>query len=509
MSFIDKARVRDEHLIESTLADETMTIDERSRALEKIEKNRKNRKRSSIVTIFNIANTMMGSALLVMPVNFYKAGIITSIICALFMMVISYYTCNLLVIHSRNSEIDYPLALRRLLGKKWEFLFNVISFLLLILVAVIHFILMANVMYSILKSLVSSSDNWPGFDAISFKTFSMQYVGLILFVLCAVLYSYRKITTILWINDKGIYMILFFTLFIIYLGIYSLYEVDINFVSDGTPGQNQGLDLLLFHTDLSELIGIFALAYMIHNAVCGMIKSNQKQENNSRDLFIAYLIVFLYYVFLGLFGSFAVTAMFNSEYVQRGGKIPGTIMDLFTSQGKFLSKTQQAFSIISLVLIFIQLTTVLPILNFFCRRQFFSLFFGTGKKITNKQFHLFNVAFNVICLLFEIFVFPPSKVIGFTGALGGFLLIYIIPVYAHLKCLYISKDSTGNRINSDSNLEPSEENLVTDAAKRCRNHDNVKLYSKYIVYPFYILLVSFGLAILVFQLYTEISGMIK
>eukprot|EP00340_Litonotus_pictus_P000753 CAMPEP_0170524560 /NCGR_PEP_ID=MMETSP0209-20121228/10032_1 /TAXON_ID=665100 ORGANISM="Litonotus pictus, Strain P1" /NCGR_SAMPLE_ID=MMETSP0209 /ASSEMBLY_ACC=CAM_ASM_000301 /LENGTH=118 /DNA_ID=CAMNT_0010813329 /DNA_START=273 /DNA_END=629 /DNA_ORIENTATION=- len=116
--------------------------------------------------------------------------------------------------------------------------------------------------------------------------------------------------TILFVNDKGVYMILLFAVYLFYLGIYAFTEKDIEFVTTGEPGmEKQGLQIVLFNTDIIQLIGVFSLAYMIHNCVAGMMKTNHDSSKNPRDLLIAYLIVFLLYSVLGVFGSFGVAAI--------------------------------------------------------------------------------------------------------------------------------------------------------------------------------------------------------
>eukprot|EP00340_Litonotus_pictus_P011915 CAMPEP_0170536680 /NCGR_PEP_ID=MMETSP0209-20121228/102281_1 /TAXON_ID=665100 ORGANISM="Litonotus pictus, Strain P1" /NCGR_SAMPLE_ID=MMETSP0209 /ASSEMBLY_ACC=CAM_ASM_000301 /LENGTH=344 /DNA_ID=CAMNT_0010838067 /DNA_START=652 /DNA_END=1683 /DNA_ORIENTATION=+ len=292
---------------------------------------------------------------------------------------------------------------------------------------------------------------------------------------------------ILMINDKGIYMILLFSLYVIYLGIYALIDKDIEFVATGKPGEKkEGLQIVLFDTDLTQLIGVFALAYMVHNAVTGLMKNNKKSENNSRDLFFAYSIVWTKYTILGVFGSFAVAALYNSDY-DIDNK-PNNIMDLLSKETDFLYGFSRIMGIIALFFVLVQLTTVLPILNFFTRRQFFGLILGSEvEKLSKFQTHMFNLAFNLVCLGFEIPVFEPVVVISYTGALGGFLLIYIIPIYCHLTCLYFDKKKTtgdsgseGESVDSrsEADINTEHQNLNKEENDRERKHSRKSKYSE-------------------------------
>ena len=423
--------------------------------------------RESYQTIFNITNTMMGTALLVIPCNFYNGGILSSTFTALEMALVCYWTCNLVSIHIRNDEFDYPVAIKRLLGKKWEFIFNIVSFILLLCVSVINFNLISNVLYSIVISISGNANNFPGFKDICFTSFSMQYTGMILFIIFLISSNF-SLSKILSINDKGIYMIFCFTIFIIYLGIDALIRTDIKIVVKEKPGKiNKGLDIVLFDTDVSNLLGIFSLAYMVHNVIGGMMKNTKNPENNSRDIFISYIVAFFKYTLLGIFGSFAVAALYNSNYDIDNP--PVNIMELLSRQNPekpYLNKFQRVLSIIALIMVFIQILTVLPIFNFYNRRQFFSIILGSDKEEkSKKKIMIFNIGFYLFCLGCEMLVIDPSIIISYTGSIFGLLLVYVIPVLCHLKCLYFNNNDKKVSIEKLNNISQSS-NSNSDIKKK-------------------------------------------
>ena len=464
--------------------------------------------KKSSKTIFSIANTMMGSALLVMPINFYNTGMLSGIITALLMAYISYKTCNLVILHSLPDEIDYPEAINRILGKKWEVFYNILSMILLFLVGIIDFILMAHGLYAILKNVCDSS-GWAPEDKVSWDVFSLQYVGIIIFVLCFIISFFEDLRIVLKINDKGVYMIIIFCIYAIYLGIYGLVNYDFTYVVYGTPGKNnKGLEIVLFTYNIETLIGIFGLAYCVHNVANGIMKSNpQEFEQNTKDLKIAYSIVFILYVVLGVFGMFAVGYLYHTMYTD---KIPETMMDLIVKSNPGMTQIQNIVGIASLILIFCQLTTVIPILLFFTRRQFYNLFYSTGHKINRWQFHAFNLAFNVSCLIIQLCSLDPSMIISITGAVGGFFLIYVFPIFLHLKCLYFSK----NVVTSSINIQNTEDNsnsylsdkLVSNSQVNdkkedqvCVDHSKALKQNKILVITFYIIIGMIGAGIMIIQ----------
>jgi sodium-coupled neutral amino acid transporter 9 len=501
MATIPVGDKEESNLIESILSDFTLTDDQINDKIENTKKERKSRKQSSFRTIFNISNTMMGSALLVMPINFYISGMLSAFIGAIIMAIISYVTCNLIIIHSREDEIDYPEAILRILGRPWAKTFNFMSMILLYLVGLIHFVLMSETFYAILKNMFSNSSSWAPTDKIDFSTFSMQYVGLVIFILCGLLFSIRNLKNILAINDKGVYMILIFSLFMVYLGLDALFRCDITYSAFGTPGkENRGLEIVLFTSDIQNLLGIFALAYMIHNVIAGIMKNNKNPNNNSRDLGISYLLVFTMYSILGMFGMFGIAALYNSvydSYQSKEHKFPRTVMELLIKDNPYLNTAQYVLGSIALCLIFIQLSTVIPILCFFTRRQFFDFIYGPRKRLSNTQFHLFNFAYNISCLIVEFFVIDINKLVGFSGAVGGFMLIYIIPIYLHIKCIYTDQDNFTCSKLPEADQELAQKELIPRATQKCRDHSDVLIKNTIFAYLVYGSLVLIGLAILV------------
>jgi len=327
-------------------------------------------------------------------------------------------------------------------------------------------------------------------------------------------------------------MIIIFCIFLMYLGIHCLFKYEITFTNTGTPGENKkGLEIILFTSNLSNLIGVFALAYFNHNLIVGIMKGNKKSENNKRDLYLSYGIVWLLYLILGVLGMFAVAGLFSEIYdeekTKHGGKveIPQTIMDLLIKSNPGLTTVQFVFAVLGMLMIFIQLTSVIPIFCFFCRRMFFNLFYPPEYKLEPWKFHSFNLFFNVSCLVIQVLAIDPSKVIALTGAIGGFVLIYVLPILIHLKCHYwgktnkidiISENSYRNSSNKDGkdqlllktelndgeNKEVNEGNVYNDKVinDECRDHSDYKKKNIILIYIYYGLIFSFGVVALVFQL---------
>jgi amino acid permease len=63
-----------------------------------------NEKNSSWTTIFSLVNTMIGGAMLTLPLLFRTSGVLTGILVLLISGVISYKTCMLYILHMAEEE---------------------------------------------------------------------------------------------------------------------------------------------------------------------------------------------------------------------------------------------------------------------------------------------------------------------------------------------------------------------------------------------------------------------
>ena len=94
----------------------------------------KDDKVSSIVIIFSCWNTMVGSAIVSLPWAFQTAGLVMGTIISFCSFVISFYTCNLIIITAKKDK-DYIFTLKKYFGKfNAFFLFSFIFFIFLFLI---------------------------------------------------------------------------------------------------------------------------------------------------------------------------------------------------------------------------------------------------------------------------------------------------------------------------------------------------------------------------------------
>ena len=68
------------------------------------------------------------------------------------------------------------------------------------------------------------------------------------------------------------------------------------------------------NTDFSALAGALGIAFFFHTMILPVMKSNKNQENNERDVLIAYLLVAITYIIVGVMGSIGFIGYYFNPY---------------------------------------------------------------------------------------------------------------------------------------------------------------------------------------------------
>ena len=112
----------------------------------------------------------------------------------------------------------------------------------------------------------------------------------------------KQVNFLIKINSYGIYFVSVLIFYVIIIGIISLSNTDFDFKYLDNLKGSEIRHLLLFGENSSTLLGILSSSYFSHSFILPIIKNNQNQNNNKRDLFIGYFLVFLTYLSVGLLG---------------------------------------------------------------------------------------------------------------------------------------------------------------------------------------------------------------
>lgn len=200
----------------------------------------------------------------------------------------------------------------------------------------------------------------------------------------------------------------------------------------------------LFDKGFLITAGVLTLSFFVHNCVILIIKNNRHAEHNVRDLGLGYLAVGTCYFFIGLLGFFGFS---GNGFPQ--GAIEQNALDMFQSTNPF------AF-VIRCVL-FVQMTTVYPMVAYLTRSQLFTFFYDTDFP-SRKVVLVFSLVITAITTLVAM-VFPNvGSIVGYFGAICGLYFIYLTPVLMRMylnrsKAMMPVKDESGALMIADSESE--------------------------------------------------------
>lgn len=72
-----------------------------------------------------------------------------------------------------------------------------------------------------------------------------------------------------------------------------------------------------FKSNFGPLSGMMCLGYYLHNCAIPILRNSKNPENNKRDMFIGYLLVFLSYSLVGIAGYIGFSGkQFKTEIKQ-------------------------------------------------------------------------------------------------------------------------------------------------------------------------------------------------
>ena len=131
--------------------------------------------------------------------------------------------------------------------------------------------------------------------------------------------------------------------------------------------------IVLFTANFSPLASILNIGFYLHTCAVPILRNAKKPQNNSRNLFIGYSIVFLSYVLIGSLGYYGmIGSVFTKYFVkEKAGKHAGEInqncLDMF--------QYSSGLAFVVRLAIFMLLFSTYPMLNLMIRTHLLNLLF--------------------------------------------------------------------------------------------------------------------------------------
>jgi len=396
---------------------------------------------SSIITIFSIWNTMMGTSLLAMPWAMTQAGFAMGIAIIFVMGVMTFYTCFLTVRLTSTHPcrpgvvLDFSDLCEYYLGKagRWIcFLFSAIAFLGALIV---FWVLMSNFLFNTGKYIHDEITGIGGNSTNSNETITCDKANLTiarslnvthvsigppstfddfwdlqktcpfwLLLLIFPLINLKSATFFTKFNVLGTVSVFYLFFFVTY------HAVKWGPCMVLTP-LSSPFAVEEFSLSFPALAGTLSLAMFIHNGIMAILRNQKKPQNNTRDLSIAYLLVTVTYMYVGVI--FYVTFPHLDKSL-----IPDNFLNFF-APNDILAVAARAFLLIQMIAVF-------PLLIYILRIQVMHAFFNS---IWPSALHVvtFNVVLLVICSLVACFFPSVGTIIRYAGSACGLALIFTLP----------------------------------------------------------------------------------
>ncbi|KAL5250099.1 hypothetical protein ACHWQZ_G015982 [Mnemiopsis leidyi] len=403
-------------------------------------------KQSSIVTIFSLWNTMLGTSLLCMPAAMLNAGLILGCLIVFGVGLVTCYTAIITVQVTmdiqlldtlRNAPLEFvdvieyympfPSAQIALSAGAASFLGALMVFWILLsnftygtgialsnmVNGTFHFHNLSNFgavcdAYSISSPVNTTGSTWNVWSADTVPI----YLVLILFPLCCL----KSATVLAKFNSLGVVCIAMALVFVV------------------TKASQWGINITLTNStsihyvapavvDFNKLTGTLTLSFFIHNAVVALVRNNRNPKNNKRDVGIAFFMVALTYGLVGFL--FLLTFPLAKTCIST---VKSQLLFDNISLNDLMVFMAKIFQIL-------QLITVYPTVNFVLRSQ---LFLGIFKDpfCSYKHVIVFNVITILTCVLISIFYPKVNDVIRYVGSVSGLAYVFFFPCFIYLLHCY-------------------------------------------------------------------------
>lgn len=423
---------------------------------------------STFSTSLVIFNNMIGITIMILPYLFLKCGIFTSLIVMFLIAFANFFTCNICVSHLNNDEADFPQVVERILGTKCKIFCVISSITMLFSTGVVFLILMNNMFYSSLTFIfeLSGFHNYALKSDIRFDIYSYQINSFILVVPCFLSCFFKKIDFIAPLSKIGVYVLCLYILFLIYIFIDNKYQGNTN----GNPAY--------WTSNITEISGACSMAFFVHLSICSVIKQQKNKNEYTKSVILGYTFSYFFYFFVGIIGCYGLYGRSAKD------NHPQTIMDFF-GKNSFVPFVIE-------ILYFFKLISVYPIFSFISKTQLMSLIPKNKRncRFINHLLFIYNIVYILIGEICVIFNFDLTFVVGFSAAVFGFFLSYLLPILLHLNC-YSNNRNKNTGIANDEN--------------KCNSHKSSTRSIKWKFLFYFVLIFPIGIYLLAIQIMALIN----
>lgn len=390
-------------------------------------------RQSSLVTIFAIWNTMMGTSMLSMAWGLQEAGFLLGLGLLVALGAVTFYTANRIVrsqYHVPRGIVifEFPDICRVFLGKWAETTAGVFGLMTFLGAMLVYWTLLSTFLLNIgdfihiqattnetidflTKDVIcmNSSASVMTYQESSFETYwNAKTVPLYLIVIIMPLLNMKDAVVFTKFNTLGTVSVAFIT-------VLTIIKVSLWGINWSTDPSNEHY-VALASVKFPSLMGMLCLAYSIHSAIITLLKNNANQEHNTRDLAIGFSLVGMTYTFVG-------TMVFIS-FPMAKNCIDQNFMNNLTSY--------DGLAIVARFFLFLQMSTVFPLLAFLFRTNFLYVLFKIMEFPGYPKVIALNLVTIGLCATIAIVYPNVGDIIGWSGAISGMVYVFLLPCLVNI-----------------------------------------------------------------------------
>lgn len=241
--------------------------------------------------------------MLTLPLLFRDSGLITSTIILVVSGLISRKTCELYMQHLAPDEKDIQDSVKRILKGRWYEFFCLITGVYLIMLNVLYIVLINDQLYNIIKfalAMAGKHDSLAPKTEFTFGMMSEQWLAVITFLPLLGMLFIKNLGLLVRMTAIGVWSVFVYFIFVGYA-----------FVDNILQNQVHPNEIKLFTWDIGNLAGTAALAFTIHTVVAPIMRTNEIQSHNTRDLILSYVMGTVIYAFIGICGGMGIQSKYS------------------------------------------------------------------------------------------------------------------------------------------------------------------------------------------------------
>jgi hypothetical protein len=135
-----------------------------------------------------------------------------------------------------------------------------------------------------------------------FFQFSLIYCGIIVGLLLFPFSMMKQVNLLIKINSYGVYFVSIIIFYALLRGIMALIHTPYDFEYIYNTEDSTIRHIWLFGENPTILLGMLTGSYFSHSFILPIMKNNENQKNNKRDLFLGYFLVYITYLSIGILG---------------------------------------------------------------------------------------------------------------------------------------------------------------------------------------------------------------